>query len=503
MDIEKLRRDLKDNNQEHLLQHWDKLNEEERSKFFKDLRNIDFAKVNRSFERTMNEAKINEKKDEKLQPVPPDHVGSVIGAENQAKVDNWREKGLQVISEGKVAVLLLAGGQGTRLGVSYPKGMYDVGLPSGKTLYQLQAERILKVQELAYKHTGNKSTIAWYIMTSEHTVESTQKYFQEHNYFGLQKNDIIFFEQHTIPCLTLEGKIILDQPGKVARAPGGNGGLYEALGDGNHVSVSTMKKRGIEYVHVYCVDNILVKMADPVFIGFCIDKSAECGAKVVEKKRPEERVGIVVKCDGKYQVAEYSEISEEVQQKRDPDGKLTFREANIANHFFTMDFLEKIVKELEPSLKYHIAKKKIPYVDESGNRHNPKEPNGIKLEKFIFDVFEFTEKFAVLEVSRREEFSALKNGKGSASDSPETAQRDLLNLHYNYVIKAGGKFVDTTEGSPVVCEISPLLSYAGEGLEDVVKDRQFSATKSIHLRADNEDDDDVGTASKEKQGGLS
>ena len=161
MDIENLRRDLKENNQEHLLQHWDTLTEEEQTTFFKDLKHIDFAKINRSFEKTMNEAKTSEKKDDKLQPVPSEQVGSAIGSENQNKVASWRDKGLQVISEGKVAVLLLAGGQGTRLGVKYPKGMYDVGLPSGKTLYQLQAERILKVQELAYKHTGSKSTVPW------------------------------------------------------------------------------------------------------------------------------------------------------------------------------------------------------------------------------------------------------------------------------------------------------------------------------------------------------
>ena len=157
MDIEKLKRDLKENNQEHLLKHWDTLSKEQQSSLYQDLKGIKFAKINRFFEKTMLEAKASEKKDEKLQPVPPELVGSV----SSNKVDSWRKKGLQVISEGKVAVLLLAGGQGTRLGVSYPKGMYNVGLPSRKTLYQLQAERILKVQELAYELTGKKSTVPW------------------------------------------------------------------------------------------------------------------------------------------------------------------------------------------------------------------------------------------------------------------------------------------------------------------------------------------------------
>ena len=163
MEMVNLRRELKQNNQEHLLQHWESLNEKQKSTFCKDLRNIDFAKINRWFDKTINEVTANEKnlKGRKLKPIPPLHVGSTIGAENENKVASWREKGLQMISEGKVAVLLLAGGQGTRLGVPYPKGMYNVGLPSQKTLYQLQAERILKVQELAYKLTGKKGTVPW------------------------------------------------------------------------------------------------------------------------------------------------------------------------------------------------------------------------------------------------------------------------------------------------------------------------------------------------------
>lgn len=505
MDIDNLRSELKENSQDHLLLHWDSLNDEEKSNFYKDLKHIDFAKINHWFEKTMREAEASDKKDEKLEPVPPQIVGSVIGAKNENKVTSWREKGLQLISEGKVAVLLLAGGQGTRLGVSYPKGMYNVGLPSQKTLYQLQAQRILKVQDLAYELTGKKSTVPWYIMTSEHTMEETKKFFEKRNYLGLQRNDVLFFEQHTIPCLTMDGKIILDQCGKVARAPGGNGGLYAALiddGVDDHVTIGTMRKRGIEYLHVYCVDNILVKMADPVFVGFCVDKSAECGAKVVEKTLPDERVGVVVKCEGKYQVAEYSEISKEIAEMKDPDNndRLLFRDGNICNHFFTVDFLEKIVTEHEPSLKFHIAKKKIPFVDESGKRNKPVEPNGIKLEKFVFDVFEFTEKLALLEVAREDEFSPLKNAKGSPKESPETALRDLSNLHRRYLTKAGAKFKDTNGVTSIVCEISPLLSYAGEGLENKVKGREFSAADEIYLKADEEEKIEEPAPKKSREG---
>ncbi|XP_067053558.1 UDP-N-acetylhexosamine pyrophosphorylase-like [Acropora muricata] len=488
MDVENLRRDLKENNQEHLLSYWDSLDEDKKLSFFRDLRSINFAEVKRDFQRTTDEVNDEGKKDEKLEPVPSEYLGSVIGKENKGKVNIWEKKGLAAISEGKVAVLLLAGGQGTRLGVSYPKGMYDVGLPSGKTLYQLQAERILKVQDLAHKQTGKKSTVPWYIMTSEHTLGETKGFFETHNYFGLQRDDVVFFEQHTLPCLTFDGKIILDQLDKVARAPGGNGGLYKALHPDEPVNVIQMKSRGIEYIHVYCVDNILVKMADPVFIGFCIDKSAECGAKVVQKTLPEEKVGVVVKREGKYQVVEYSEISKELTEMKDPlsPDKLLYRAGNICNHFFTLDFLERVVRDCEKSLKFHSAKKKIPFVDENGKRIKPNEPNGIKLEKFVFDVFEFTDKLAVLEVAREEEFSPLKNAKGTEKDSPDTAKRDLCNLHYKYIVEAGGKFINENGLSAVVCEVSPLLSYAGEGLEDVVKGRQFSGIEEVYLKAEDE-----------------
>jgi UDP-N-acetylglucosamine/UDP-N-acetylgalactosamine diphosphorylase len=241
-----------------------------------------------------------------------------------------------------VAALLLAGGQGTRLGVSHPKGMFDVGLPSNKTLFQLQGERLRRLCHLAHELTGTACSIPWYIMTSEQTKEHTAAFFADHNYFGLEPADVFIFEQKTLPCFTPDGRIILQLPHQVARAPDGNGGLYDALRECR--VLQKMRDRGVQYVHVYGVDNILVKIADPTFIGYCISKDAEAGAKVVQKSHPREAVGIICKVKGEFQVVEYSEISDAIANATTSDGRLKFSAGSICNHFFTVDFLDKVSK---------------------------------------------------------------------------------------------------------------------------------------------------------------
>lgn len=236
---------------------------------------------------------------------------------------------------------------------------------------------------------------------------------------------------------------------------------------------------GIKYIHAYGVDNCLVKVADPVFVGYCLEKNADCGAKSVPKTKPNESVGVICNRDGKPAVVEYSEIDTKLSEMKTPSGSLVYRAANIANHFYTLEFLKKI-KEFEPKLQYHIANKKIKHIDNEGKEVKPTSNNGIKLELFIFDVLPFTERFAVLEVERKKEFSPLKNAPGSKDgDSPDTSRADIMAQHVDYVLKAGGKVV----GDKSVFEISPLVTYAGEGLEKL-NGVTIEAPKLISSQAD-------------------
>lgn len=471
--MESLSKELLAHKQDHLLCFWDELPESERQVLREDLEQLDVTNVMALFDKAISTFdKSKELLDKRIYPVPDDVFSSL---ETCTNVENYRNLGLQEIADGKVAVLLMTGGQGTRLGVDYPKGMYNVGLPSGKTLFELQALQICRLQEIAHERFNKSGEIVWYLMTSDATHDSIVSFLRKKNFFGLKEENIVAFQQGMVPCFTFDGKIILDDKHRVSKAPDGNGGLYQALVTQN--IIEDMRERGIRSVHAHSVDNILTRVADPIFIGYCLSLGAECGNKVVEKSSPSEAVGVVCQVDRKYRVVEYSEISKETSELRRPDGQLLYNAGNICNHYFTVDFLARVCHAHGHELDLHVAKKKIPYVDEEGVRRTPNSPNGIKIEKFIFDVFKYARKFAVWQVPRRCEFSPVKNKDSAMVDCPSTARKDVLALHRKWLLDAGALAVDGD------VEISPLVSYAGENLRKIAEGRTFRETMVIDTAA--------------------
>ncbi|PBP17833.1 UDP-N-acetylglucosamine pyrophosphorylase [Diplocarpon rosae] len=453
--------------QEQVFAFYDTLSVPEKATLFEQLSSFNPEHINTITDRALNPPPQTKdaEKETGLEPLPGSATASILDSQME-DLEKWHKSGLKLIADNKVAVVLMAGGQGTRLGSSDPKGCFNIGLPSEKSLFQIQAERIRKVQRLAQKQGGKADVvIPWYVMTSGPTRGPTEKYFQENGYFGLAKENVIIFEQGVLPCISNDGKILLESKGKVAVAPDGNGGIYQALVTSN--VMSDMRKRGTEHIHAYCVDNCLVKVADPVFIGFAASKDVDIATKVVRKRNATESVGLILLKNGKPDVVEYSEIDEETAEAKDakqPD-VLKFRAANIVNHYYSFRFLESI-PEWAHKLPHHVARKKIPYVDtDKGTTVKPEKPNGIKLEQFVFDCFPLLElkQFACMEVKREDEFSPLKNARGTGEDDPDTSKKDIMDQGKRWAQAAGATVV--SEGDADGIEISPLISYGGEGLE--------------------------------------
>ncbi|EPX73353.1 UDP-N-acetylglucosamine diphosphorylase Uap1/Qri1 [Schizosaccharomyces octosporus yFS286] len=380
--------------------------------------------------------------------------------------ESWYNMGLEEISKGRVAALVLAGGQGTRLGSNDPKGCFNIGLPGNKTLFELQALKIQRAEYLAqeaYPMHKQSAKVVWYVMVSDATKDITLSFFKKNNYFGIQKERIFFFEQGKLPCLDVQGRILLESDYTVSQAPNGNGGVYEALQRTG--ALEHMKQSGIVHVTAYSVDNVLALPVDPIFIGMVREKGYQVAMKVVEKKVAEERVGLVVSQNAHPSVVEYSEISEEASRATESvDGKtcLRLRAANIAYHYFSLDFLEHMSHNAR-YLPVHLALKKIPYYDITQHQFfKPSSPNGYKLEMFIFDSFEQIpiEKFGCLQVSRDTSFSPLKNSQDAPTDNRSTCLRDLFDLGRKWILQNGG--ILEQGDCPFV---APSFSLQGESLE--------------------------------------
>ena len=406
--MEEIERKLKRYGQEHLLNYYNKLEEGSlKNKFFSQLEKIDFGLIDNLY-RNMDKEKKSESSD--IEPIEYWDKETLGG-----KYDFYEDIGKKAICEGKLAAVTMAGGQGTRLGHDGPKGTFDIGLDSHKCLFELLCDGL--------KESGKKYgvTIPWFIMTSRENNEQTIEFFKKNKYFGYEKN-VYFFTQGELPMVDTEGKILIGENGLIKEAADGHGGVYESLVKSG--MLEKMKELGIEWVFIGGVDNCLVKMVDPILMGLAIYKGVTAAGKSVVKANPKEKVGAFCKKNGRPNVIEYSEISDEMAEARDSSGELLYGESHILCNLFNISAIERMGTN---PLPYHAAFKKATYIDENGNKIVPDSPNAYKFEAFLFDAFGDLDDMVILRVKREEEFAPVKNATGV--DSPETA-RELYNKFY-------------------------------------------------------------------------
>ena len=402
---------LKKYGQEHLLNHYDGLSEEKKKELLEQINNIDFELVNDLYNSTKQ---TKTKNDDKIEAI--DYLDKFKLNDEYKYYENIGKK---AIKEGKLAAVTMAGGQGTRLGHNGPKGTYDIGLDSHKSLFELLCDNL--------KEEGKKYgvTIPWFIMTSRENNKDTVEFFEKHRYFGYQKNkNIFFFEQGELPMMDTEGKILIGEDGLVKLAADGHGGIYESLVKTK--MTNKMRELGVEWVFIGGVDNCLVKMVDPVLMGIAIDKKVTVACKSVVKDNPHEKVGVFCRRNGKPNVIEYSEITDEMAEAVDENGELLYGESHILCNLFSIDAIERMGAE---PLPYHVAYKKAKYIDKDGNLVVPDSPNAYKFEAFLFDAFGEVDDMAILRVKREEEFAPVKNSDEKGVDCPKTA-RELYKKFY-------------------------------------------------------------------------
>lgn len=400
---------LKKYKQEKLFNYFSLLNKKEKEELEKQIERINFEQLNNLYQSIKQKPIIEEKRIEAISYVDK----AKLSKEEQQELE---KKGIEIIQTGKYAVVTMAGGQGTRLGHKGPKGTYLLNTVNGpKYIFEIIIDTLKKANE------KYGIMIPWYVMTSRENNEETIEFLEQHSYFGYDKTKVKFFKQGELPLLNEQGELILDKDKKIKEAADGNGGIYEAMLK-NGV-LQDMKQRGIEWIFVSNVDNILSHFVDPLLLGLTIKQNNLIATKSVEKTNPKEKVGVFCKMNGKAKVIEYIDLPEEMAEERDFNGELIYGEVNIANYLFHRSVFE----ELENSkLPYHAAHKKSGYLTDKGEYVEPNEPNAYKFESFIFDAFVKYDNMTVLRVRREEEFAPVKNKEGN--DSPETATELYNNM---------------------------------------------------------------------------
>ena len=410
-ELEDIKTLLKKFNQEHLLDHYSNLDEKKKKELLNQISSIDFELINSLYANTKN---INTNNEDKIEPI--EYLDKFKLYDDYKYYENI---GKQAIENGKLAAVTMAGGQGTRLGHNGPKGTFDIGLFSHKSLFELLSDSL--------KEAGKKYgvTIPWFIMTSRENNQETIEFFEKNRYFGYQKDkNLFFFIQGELPMVDTEGKILIGEDGLIKQAADGHGGIYESLVKSG--MVDKMKELDVEWVFIGGVDNCLVKMVDPVLMGLAIDKGVTVACKSIVKANAHEKVGVFCKRNGRPGVVEYSEITDEMAEAVDENGELLYGESHILCNLFSIDAIERMGKE---PLPYHSAFKKAKYIDRDGNLVVPTSPNAYKFEAFLFDAFGEVDDMAILRVKREEEFAPVKNADDAGVDCPSTARALYESFH--------------------------------------------------------------------------
>lgn len=403
MNIDDLENKAKLSNQMQIVAAYNRADDETKKELLNQVERIDFSQVADLYEKTKHEVNFNNDVIEAIPYIDKDKL-------TDEEYNKYLKLGEDEIKAGRYSVVTMAGGQGTRLGHKGPKGTFDIGLDSHKSIFEILIDS-LKASSEKYG-----VTIPWYIMTSKENNGATVKFFEDNNFFGYDKNAIMFFEQGKLPMVDESGKILINEDGLIKEASDGHGGIFQSMKK-NGVT-DDMNKRGIKWAFVGPVDNILVKMVDPILLGIMIDQNVQAGGKSTVKANAAEKVGVFCKRNGKPGVVEYTEISKEMAERTNENGELVFAESHLNCNMFSVKAIEEVANK---NLPYHIAHKKASYIDENGNLVVPEKPNAYKFESFIFDAFDMLDDMAILRVKREEEFAPVKNAEGT--DSPETARK--------------------------------------------------------------------------------
>jgi UDP-N-acetylglucosamine/UDP-N-acetylgalactosamine diphosphorylase len=466
-----IRKMLSQYNQEHLIKFLDQLNKDQQKELLTQIQKLDFEQIDKWIAdiilTTDTSAPVSDCESSPFYEVPP------AGDEHRKLYAEAVALGRENISQGRIAAFVVAGGQGTRLGFDGPKGDFPLSPIKNKTLFRLFAEQIASVSQ---KYSVS---LPWYVMTSPLNYQRTCEIFESNDYYGLDPKDVCIFQQGTLPNFGFDGKILLADKGTIACSPDGHGGSLKALHDSG--AIEDMKKRGVKYISYWQVDNPMINIFDPLFVGLHILDKSEMSSKALIKTGPMEKVGNFCLVNDRVTVIEYSDLPDELAESKNPDGSYVFELGSIAIHMISTDFVERLNSK-GFALPLHRAVKKIPCIDDNGNQIRPDKPNGIKLETFVFDALPLAKNSMILQTIREQEFAPVKNATGV--DSAESSRAMLIERCAGWLEEAGVKVPRKADGSvDAIIEIAASFAASPEELKDKLdKIPPIKPNESVYLQ---------------------